>query len=138
MKTNLKIGQTAYYIRTITDGDVYNFESITGDRNPLCTNELYWKEAGFTKKLVQNIYIQGLISATLGAKMPGFGSIYLEQETQFLKNVFANDTVIVKAIVEKIIEKKNFIISKIKIECYNQDEELVATGTATVIPPTIE
>ncbi len=131
----IKIGDTAYYSKSILESDISNFVNITGDFNPKSINKFYMNSIGQEKALVPNVFLQGLISASLGAKMPGFGTIYLGQETEFMSDVFVNDTVILKSEVISIQEKAAFAIAKIKVDCYNQNSELVASGIATVIPP---
>lgn len=131
----IKIGDTAYYSKSILESDISNFVNITGDFNPKSINKFYMKSIGQEKALVPNVFLQSLISASLGAKMPGFGTIYLGQETDFIADVFVNDTITFKSEVIDIQEKSAFSIVKIKVDGYNQDSTLVASGVATVIPP---
>lgn len=131
----LKVGDISYYTRTISESDIHNFVSVTGDFNPMTVNKFYMNLVGQKKSLVPNVFLQGLISASLGAKMPGFGTIYLGQETEFLIDVYEDDTIIIQSEVIEIQEKKSFNIALIRVNCYNQNNTLVATGVATVIPP---
>lgn len=131
----IKVGDIAYYTKSILESDVSNFANITGDFNPKSINRYYMQVMGQEKAVVQNVFLQSLISASLGAKMPGFGTIYLGQETEFHKEVYVGDTVIVKSEIVDLQVKKSFTITKIKIECFNQNSELLATGMATAIPP---
>jgi len=77
----------------------------------------------------------GLISAALGSKLPGYGTIYLGQTMFFNKPVFLGDTITAELEVVKKIEKAKFTLLKIHTICRNQDNEITFEGIATVMPP---
>ncbi|MEG0584515.1 MAG: MaoC family dehydratase, partial [Cetobacterium sp.] len=82
--TDLKVGMTAEISKTITETDVVMFAGITLDTNPAHINEEYAKTTMFEKRIAHGMLGAGLISAVLGTKLPGEGSIYLGQELKFL------------------------------------------------------
>lgn len=75
----------------------------------------------------------GLISAVLGMKLPGPGTIYLGQELKFTAPVRMGDTIKAEVEVSEIIKEKNRI--KLRTICKNQKGEVVLDGVATVMPP---
>ena len=75
----------------------------------------------------------GLISAVVGMRLPGPGTIYLAQELKFTAPVRIGDTIKAEGEVIELIPEKN--IAVIKTTCTNQDGTVVLTGTATVKPP---
>lgn len=74
-----------------------------------------------------------LISAVAGMKMPGQGSIYLNQTFSFKKPVFLDDTVTATCVVKSIREAKKIVTMETNI--YNQDGALVISGEALVLAP---
>jgi 3-hydroxybutyryl-CoA dehydratase len=74
-----------------------------------------------------------LISAVAGMKMPGQGSIYLNQTLSFKKPVFMDDTVTATCIVKSIRESKRIVTMETNIT--NQNGELVIAGDALVLAP---
>ncbi len=74
-----------------------------------------------------------LISATLGTKLPGPGTIYLAQDLKFVAPVKFGDTITAEVKVIEIDKNKNVV--KIDTTCYNQDNNIVLSGMATVMPP---
>ena len=74
----------------------------------------------------------GLVSAVLGMKLPGPGTIYMGQEMKFTKPVYIGDTITAKVEAIEIIKDK---ILKLKTTCTNQKGEIVLDGVATVLPP---
>lgn len=127
----LKIGQEARFTKKIVESDVYKFAEITEDYNPIHINDEEAKQSVFGKKIAHGMYGGGLISAVLGTKMPGAGTIYLEQNLKFLKPIFFEDTVTVQVTVSDIINE-NKGIYRIRTIVRNQDDEEVIDGYAVV------
>ena len=128
----INIGDTAKFSKTISESDVYLYAGITGDYNPAHLNEIEAKSTIFGERIAHGLLSAGLISAALGVQLPGPGTVYLGQDLRFLKPVRFGDTI--TAIVEVVerIEKKNIV--KLSTKCLNQNNEVVITGTATVMP----
>jgi acyl dehydratase len=78
----------------------------------------------------------GLISAVLGNKLPGFGSIYLSQQIEFLAPVFVGDTITATVEVNDWRPEKRIVM--FKTDAYNQAEEQVVTGKAVLLVPRSE
>lgn len=127
----LNIGEQASFTKTITEADVILFSGISGDFNPVHINELAASKTIFKKRIVHGCLVSGLISAVIGNKLPGEGTIYLEQDSKYIAPVYINDTVtaIVK-IDETLNEEKG--IFKLKTQVFNQNKKLVIDGYAIV------
>lgn len=131
--SDIKIGDTASFQKTISESDVYLFGGITGDLNPAHFNEVLAKESFFKGRIAHGMLVGSFISTVLGMYLPGPGSIYLGQELKFLAPVRFNDTITATGEVIEILKEKNRII--MRTTCTNQDGILVIDGTATVMPP---
>jgi 3-hydroxybutyryl-CoA dehydratase len=131
----IQIGDRAMMSKTITEHDVYSFAGITGDFNPAHIDEEYAKTTGFKTRIAHVMLGASLISAVLGMKLPGPGSVYLAQEVNFKKAVKINDTLTAVVEVIEIEEKSKFHIVHLKTTCYNQNSEIVLDGIAKIIPP---
>lgn len=127
----LNLGDTAYLTRKVTLGDIMLFAAATGDRQPIHLDELYAKKTFFGKRIAHGMLTGGFISAVLGMRLPGPGTIYLSQSLIFRKPVFIGDTITATVTVETIGEKKVELLTI----CKNQDGEEVLTGKAVVSPP---
>lgn len=75
----------------------------------------------------------GFISAVLSTKLPGPGTIYLNQDLRFNKPVQFGDTITATITVDELIKEKNRAI--LKTLCTNQDGDVVVEGTAKVMSP---
>ena len=76
--------------------------------------------------------VGSLISTVLGMKLPGQGTVYLEQNLKFKKPVYIGDTVTAKAIITEIINEKRGIY-KLDTIIVNQKDEVVTDGYAIVL-----
>ncbi len=129
----LKLGDKAYFQKTITETDVYMYAGITGDLNPAHINEEYAKDTMFKGRIAHGMLTAGLVSAVLGMQLPGPGTIYLKQELKFTAPVRIGDTIKAEVEVSEMIVEKNRI--KLRTTCTNQNGDVVLDGEATVMPP---
>ena len=131
-----KIGENDSFTKTVTEADVVMFAGITGDLNPVHLDNESAKKSVFGKRIAHGILSAGFISAVLGTKIPGVGSIYLGQELKFVKPVYIGDTITATATVTEIDVEKNRL--KLDTTVTNQDGEVVVTGSALTMPPKAE
>ena len=129
----LRIGETRQFAKTISESDVYGYAGITGDLNPAHINEEYARNTFFRTRIAHGMLTAGFISAIIGTKLPGPGTIYIGQNLKFKAPVRIGDTITASVEVTEIIKEKNRV--KMKTTCMNQDGTLVLDGEAFVSPP---
>lgn len=129
----LNIGDTAYVKKTLTDEDIKLFAKISGDVNPVHLDEEYAKTTIFKGRIAHGLWSAGLISAVLGTKLPGPGSIYLNQTLSFRRPVKIGDTIRAEVMVSKLDPEKKRVLLACK--CINQNQETVTVGEAEIIAP---
>lgn len=127
------VGQAASMTRTISETDIYLFAGITGDLNPAHMDEEYAKGTRFQTRIAHGMLSGGLISAVLGMRMPGPGTIYLAQTLQFLAPVHPGDTVTATATIRSLEAQRNQAV--LETVCVNQSGVRVTRGEATVLLP---
>ena len=128
----LKLGDTGTFSKTVTESDVYLFAGLTGDFNPLHINEEAAKKSTFKTRIAHGMLSGSFISTVLGTKVPGPGTIYLEQNLKFKKPVFINDTITAKVVVSEIINTDRGIY-KLDTVIVNSSDEVVTDGYAVVM-----
>ena len=128
---DIKVGDCAQIEKTFSIEDTISYSEISKDLNPIHFDEDFASKSRFKKCIVQGMLIAGLISGTIGTKLPGNGSIYLEQQLKFLAPVFFGDTITAIVTVTEIIKAKK--ICKLLTVCTNQDGIVVIEGTAVVL-----
>jgi len=130
---DIKIGDSAEFTKTITDEMIRAFAEISGDMNPVHLDEEIAKKSIFKDRVAHGILVTGLISAVLGNKLPGQGSIYVSQSVQFMRPVKIGDEITAKVeVFEKNDAKGNV---KVKTICVNQHGKVVIRGEAVGKPP---
>ena len=129
----LEIGEKASMRKTFTESDVYSFAQICGDRNPLHINKEYASESLFKERVVHGMLTAGLISAVIGTRLPGVGTIYLSQSLRFTAPVKFGDTIEAEVEVVAKLEEKNQ--ARLRTICRNQGGQTVIDGEALVMPP---
>ena len=128
----LQPGCTAYYTKTVTEHDVYAFAGVSGDVNPAHVNETGAKDMLLPGRIAHGALTAGLVSTALGTKMPGQGCLYLSQQSKFIRMVRFGDTLTVRLeVIGRDDEKRRVTI---KTEVFNQNDELVLTGEAKMLP----
>lgn len=129
----LAIGDSAQFSKTVTETDIYLFAGITGDFNPAHIDEEYSKKTYFGTRIAHGMLSAGFISAVMGNRLPGPGTVYLRQELTFLGAVMIGDTITARVEVTEIDTVKGRI--KLLTTCDNQEGKRVLTGEAVVSPP---
>jgi 3-hydroxybutyryl-CoA dehydratase len=125
------VGETATLIKTITQSDIEQFAELVGDRNPVHLNPDFAKKTRFGRPIAHGMWGLSLISAILGTKLPGPGTIYLSQTVKFKAPVFPGDTLTAKVKVLEVRQDKPIV--KLETTCENQKGELILTGESVVL-----
>ena len=125
------VGEQASLTKTVTESDVTTFADLIGDRNPIHTDDEYARKSRFGRRVAHGVFTGGLISAVLGNKLPGPGSIYLSQQLEFLAPVFVGDTI--TAVVEVTSWRPEKRIITFKTDAYNQEKIQVVTGQSVLM-----
>lgn len=129
--SELKLGMKNSITKTITETDVILYAGISLDTNPAHLNEEYAKTTMFKKRIAHGMLTAGLISAVLGTRLPGEGSIYLGQELKFKAPVYMGDTITAEVEIIELIDEKNQIV--LRTTCTNQDGKVVLDGKARIM-----
>lgn len=132
----LKIGESASLVRTLTKEDIDLFAVMSGDVNPAHVDAEYAKHDMFHKIIAHGMWGASLLSTVLGTELPGLGTIYLDQTLKFKHPVTLGDTVTVTLEVVKKIPEKHIV--ELDCKCINQSGEMVISGLARVIAPTVK
>lgn len=125
------VGKETVIKKKIIKKDIINFSKLSGDTNPIHTNQKYAKKMGFGKLVAHGMLTESFISSIIGNKLPGPGSLWAEKQIKFLKIVRENDIITFKSKITEIHKKNN--LATIDIKAYNQFKELVFDSLNKVI-----
>lgn len=107
---DLKVGQSATMEKTVTEEDIQAFGRATGDMNPVHFDEEYAKKTLFKGRVAHGVLSIGFISAVLGMKLPGEGTIFVSATVEFKAPVRIGDTVITTGTVKEIGERRRVVM----------------------------
>jgi 3-hydroxybutyryl-CoA dehydratase len=110
------------------------FSELSGDINPIHLDEEFAAKSVFKNRLVHGMLCSSLISSVLANKLPGEGTIYLNQELKFLAPVHHNDIFLAKVTILEIIEAKSQMYLE-TIVMNKLSRIIVITGKALVKYP---
>ncbi|XP_026830811.1 uncharacterized protein LOC105283049 [Ooceraea biroi] len=95
---NLREGDQVSVFKIITNDDILKFAELTGDYNPIHTES--------ARNIAHGALLNGLVSGLIGTKLPGAGTVVIEQNLTFPKPCYAGDTV---EVTVKIVSAKMYL-----------------------------
>ena len=129
----IRVGDSASLVRTLTDQDLRLFAAVSGDVNPTHVDEEYACHFLSGRLVGHSLWSGALISGVLGTKLPGPGTVYVSQDLRFLGPVRVGDTV--TATVTARAKRADGHVVEFDCRCVNQHGEAVAAGVAVVRAP---
>ncbi len=123
--------------RTITEADVVNFAGISGDYNPLHTDQSFAEKTPFGQRIAHGM-LAASISTGLGQTLGIFEGTTLalmEQRFAYKAPMFFGDTIRLSLTVEsvKASSKGGKGVVFFKAEILKQDETVAVDGSWTVL-----
>src|SRR5271165_3360919 len=102
---DLSVGLRETIAKTVKNEDVIGFAELSGDHNPIHLSEHFARKTRFGGRIVHGLYTASLISAVIGMRLPGPGSVYISQTLNFLGPVMIGDVVDISVEVVELTEK---------------------------------
>ncbi len=128
----LAAGDRAELTRPITAETIREFVDATGDDNPLHSDQAFAATTRFGQIIAPGILTGGLVSAVIGTRLPGPGTVYLSQSFRFLRPVRIDDVITARVEVTEVLRDRNRVA--LRTVCVNQAGEIVIEGEAWVMP----
>ena len=129
---DLSIGDSAEMSFAVTESVIEKFAEVSGDDNPVHLDEAYAKTTPFGTRIAHGMLSAGYISATIGTKLPGYGSIYLSQTMRFRRPVKIGDEVVVRAVITALDAERGRATIETTASVGGKP---VVEGEAVVLPP---
>jgi len=130
----IAVGDRASIERTLTAADIQLFATMSGDINPQHIDAEYAASTRYHGVIAHGMWGAALISAVLGTRLPGPGTVYAGQTLKFHAPVRVGDTLTVTVTVVSRDAAKHHVV--LDCACTNQDGKTVISGQATVLAPT--
>ncbi|MHA2172452.1 MAG: MaoC family dehydratase [Candidatus Kariarchaeaceae archaeon] len=123
----LEVGMKATFTKTVTSEDIQKYAEITGDYNPLHFDSDFARKTKFGKLVAQGGITSGMLNALVAMKLPGPGTVFLNQQLQYTAPVFIGDTITASGEIIKLHPTKPVTTINVKI-IKESDGESVLQG----------
>jgi 3-hydroxybutyryl-CoA dehydratase len=130
--SEIEVGQTAEFTKTVTEADVVLFAGVTGDFNPAHIDQGWAEASRFGGRIAHGMLSAAFISTVLGMKLPGPGTIYLSQSLRFTAPVMIGETVTARVEVVEVLPKRRIRLATTVVK---RDGTPVVEGEAMVLAP---
>ena len=126
----IEIGLTKQFQINITESMVDDFAKLSGDFNPLHTDNEYAISSGFHGKVCHGMLLGSFFSRLIGMYLPGKHALHFSQSLKFVNPCIINEKVTVKGeVLDKSAASK---IITIKSTITNTSKKIIVDGTAYV------
>jgi 3-hydroxybutyryl-CoA dehydratase len=130
---DLVVGMRETYVKTVKNEDVIGFAELSGDHNPIHLSEHFARKTRFGGRIVHGFYTASLISAVIGMRLPGPGSVYVSQSLNFRGPVKIGDVVTVSVEVAELTEKGRRV--RLRCECAVEGKVVLDGEGVLSVPP---
>lgn len=110
---DLRVGMTATFSKTITEADIVMFAGVSGDINAIHINEEFAATTAFKGRIAHGMLSASVISAAVANRLPGPGTVYLNQQLNFLAPVRPGDTVHATVTVREVGERGRAVLDTV-------------------------
>jgi 3-hydroxybutyryl-CoA dehydratase len=129
---DLKVGMSAMFGKTVTEADITVYAGVSGDTNPIHLHDGFARTTRFGQRIAHGMLSGSFISAVIGTKLPGPGSVYISQSMSFMAPVLIGETITAVATITAIDERRRRVT--LKTQCLNGDK-VVIDGEAQILVP---
>ena len=110
----IREGQEATIREKITPELIEATARITGDHNPLHVDPKAALRIGQSRPVAHGVILLGLVSRLIGMELPGPGSIWFENEIEFLSPVYPGDEVELTAKVKHVSPATGVVVLELQ------------------------
>ncbi|MFC4276442.1 bifunctional enoyl-CoA hydratase/phosphate acetyltransferase [Achromobacter aloeverae] len=130
----LSVGDSASLARTLSHRDIELFSVMAGDAAPMNLDEGVTHSEQFQATVAHGMWAVALLSTVLGTRLPGPGTMFLDQSLHFARSIAVGDAITVSVCVTA----KDDATHRVTLDCraVNQNAEDVIVGTVQVAAPT--
>ncbi|HJQ58876.1 MAG TPA: MaoC family dehydratase [Vineibacter sp.] len=129
---DLKVGMSAVFGKTVTEADIAAFAGVSGDTNPIHLHDGFAQTTRFGGRIAHGMLGASFISAVIGTKLPGPGSLYVSQSLNFKAPVRIGETVTARVEIVEIDSTRRRV--RLKTECLS-GTTVVIDGEAVIMTP---
>ena len=127
---DLTVGQSVVVELSIDDAQLRQFAELSGDFNPLHTDDAFARSKGFRGRVVYGALIIAKISELIGMRLPGKNSVWASLSLEFLEPLYVDQPVQLEAVVLRTSPGTGLVELKLTLR---RDGKKLSKGRAEVI-----
>lgn len=127
---DLQAGASARVEFTVTPEDMVAFAALSGDHNPLHTDDAFARAKGFEGAVVYGALMVAKVSQLIGMRLPGRDSVWASLAMDFRKPLFVGQAAEVEGTVAEVSASTGMVVLKIVVRAGGK---ALAKGQAEVI-----
>ncbi len=112
---DLYVGQREEFSVTVTENMLSSFRAVTGDVNPLHTDDAFAQAYNYPQHVVYGLLTTSFLSTLTGVYLPGERCLIQSVEVKFPKPVFVGDELLVVGTVAELHESVRQLVLKVEI-----------------------
>jgi 3-oxoacyl-[acyl-carrier protein] reductase len=133
--TNISVGQTSSLSMHVAPELVARVAALTGDDNPIHLDAESALAIGESRPPAHGVILLGLISRIIGTRLPGPGSIWFQNDIEFIAPIYPGDDLdAVVQVAQVSVAARTVVLS---VEIRKRGGGIVARGRAKVRVPDV-
>jgi acyl dehydratase len=98
----MRVGQTITVKRVFSQQDFDRFAALSGDDNPIHVDPEFAARSRFGRTVAHGMLLYSVVSGVLGTRLPGPGTLQLEQELMFPNPTYTGEEITIQLEVTQI------------------------------------
>ena len=127
---DLAEGQSVVVELSIGDAEMRQFAELSGDFNPLHTDESFARCKGFKGRVVYGGWLVAKVSELIGMRLPGQNSVWASLSLEFLQPLYVDQAAQLEAVVVRTSPGTGLVELKLAVR---RDGKTISKGRAEVI-----
>jgi acyl dehydratase len=127
---DLTPGQSVVVELSIDDAQLRQFAELSGDFNPLHTDDAFARSKGFKGRVVYGALLVAKISELIGMRLPGKNSVWASLSLEFLDPLYVDQSVQLEAVVLRTSPGTGLVELKLTLR---RDGKKLSKGRAEVV-----
>jgi len=123
-------GQSVVIELSIDDAQMRQFAELSGDFNPLHTDDAFARGKGFKGRVVYGALLVAKVSQLIGMRLPGKNSVWASLTWEFLEPLYVDQAVQLEAVVSSISAGTGLVELKLTLR---RDGKKLSKGRAEVL-----
>lgn len=123
------VGEKVQMTMKATEELVLKIADVSGDYNPVHLDAAYAKKTIFGNRIAHGLFCMGMVSNLVGNKLPGVGSIFINETVNYRRPVYIDDVITCEVSILEIQDNGKISLG---FTCKNENEKIVLDGTTLV------